>query len=91
MDLVDVLKSKKIGDEVVLQGWIRNNRRQKEFGFIDFYDGTTIENLQVVYTKDLPNYEDITHYLVGSAVEITGVLVESSGKQDIEYYGIFKK
>ena len=29
-----------MGREVVLQGWIRNHRKQKEFGFIDFNDGT---------------------------------------------------
>ena len=26
--------------EVTVSGWIRNHRKQKEFGFIDFSDGT---------------------------------------------------
>ena len=26
--------------EIELSGWIRNHRKQKEFGFIDFSDGT---------------------------------------------------
>ena len=34
--------------EVVLQGWIRNHRKQKEFGFIDFNDGTYFKNVQLV-------------------------------------------
>lgn len=25
--------------EISLEGWIRNHRKQKEFGFIEFYDG----------------------------------------------------
>ena len=36
MDLIDVFKTKKIGDTVEIEGWVRNNRDQKEFGFIDF-------------------------------------------------------
>ena len=26
--------------EITIEGWIRNNRDQKEFGFLDFTDGT---------------------------------------------------
>ena len=28
------------GQQVKLQGWIRNHRKQKNMGFIDFFDGT---------------------------------------------------
>ena len=49
------LKLKKIGDKVTLEGWVRNNRDQKEFGFIDFYDGTSINTIQIVYDKELSN------------------------------------
>ena len=38
MDLIDVFKNKKIGDTISVEGWVRNHRRQKEFGFIDLYD-----------------------------------------------------
>lgn len=27
------------GQEVLLRGWIRNHRKQKNMGFIDFFDG----------------------------------------------------
>ena len=27
------------GQEVTLRGWIRNHRKQKNMGFIDFFDG----------------------------------------------------
>ncbi|MBQ6477307.1 MAG: asparagine--tRNA ligase [Bacilli bacterium] len=84
MDLVDVFKSKKIGDEVKLEGWIRNNRDQKEFGFIDFFDGTCFKSLQVVYNKDLNNFNDVCHFHVGASILVTGKLVESQGKQDME-------
>lgn len=84
MDLIDVFKTKKIGDEVKLEGWVRNNRDQKEFGFIDFYDGTSIDTLQIVYTKELDNFDEITKVLAGSSIEVKGNLIESNGKQDYE-------
>ena len=84
MDLIDVFKTKKIGDEITLEGWIRNNRDQKDFGFIDFYDGTSLESIQVVYTKDLNNFDEVCHALCGSAIKVTGKLVESQGKQEFE-------
>ena len=84
MDLVDVLKDKKIGDKVKLEGWIRNNRDQKEFGFIDFFDGTSFNSLQLVYDNKLSNFKDVCHYHVGSSIVVEGELVKSSGKQDIE-------
>ncbi len=31
---------KYMDQEVTVSGWIRNHRKQKEFGFIDFSDGT---------------------------------------------------
>ncbi len=84
MDLVDVFKNKKIGDKVKLEGWIRNNRDQKEFGFIDFFDGTCFKSLQLVYDNKLKNFKDICHYHVGSSIIVEGTLVESNGKQDLE-------
>ena len=84
MDLIDVLKSKKINETVELEGWIRSNRDQKDFGFIDFYDGTCFESLQVVYDKGLSNFDEVSKFLLGSAIKVKGTIVESQGNQDIE-------
>ena len=84
MDLIDVFKTKKIGDKVTLEGWVRNNRDQKEFGFIDFYDGTSINTLQIVYTKELKNFDEVCHILAGTSLKVEGTLVESNGKQEYE-------
>ena len=64
MDLRDLFNNPQIGDEVIVQGWIRNHRKQKEFGFIDFSDGTTQQHLQVVYDNELKNFEDIQKMLM---------------------------
>ena len=84
MDLKVLFNNPQIGDEVVVQGWIRNHRKQKEFGFIDFSDGTTQQHLQIVYDNKLGNFEEIQKMLVGCAIEVKGTLVESSGNQDVE-------
>ena len=84
MDLKNLFNNPQIGDEVVVEGWIRNHRKQKEFGFIDFSDGTTQQHLQIVYDNELSNFEDIQKMLVGCAIEVKGTLVESSGNQDVE-------
>lgn len=61
---------------VTLQGWIRNNRDQKAFGFINFHDGTFFEGIQVVYEADgIANFKDVQKMRVGSSIEVQGILV----------------
>jgi asparaginyl-tRNA synthetase len=62
--------------EVVLSGWIRNNRSQKEFGFIDLNDGTIFDSVQVVYeVETLQNFKEVSKFRVGSSVIIKGKVV----------------
>ncbi len=65
------------GLEVSLRGWIRNHRKQKNMGFIDFFDGTCFRNPQVVYDNQLPGFEAVQALRVGSAVTVTGKVVPS--------------
>ena len=44
------------GQRVCLQGWIRNHRKQKSMGFIDFFDGTCFKNPQVVYDSNIKDF-----------------------------------
>ena len=46
-----------LGKEVTLQGWIKNHRKQKEFGFIDFSDGTYFKHVQLVYDNNLTDFD----------------------------------
>ncbi len=62
--------------EVTVNGWIRNNRDQKSFGFIALNDGTHFNTIQIVYEKEfLPYYEQVAAMRVGSAISATGKLV----------------
>ncbi len=62
------------GQLVTVSGWVRNNRAQKEFGFIDLNDGSFFETIQIVYESTLDSFKDIQKFRVGSSVEVTGVL-----------------
>lgn len=86
MELFEIYKNidKYIDKEIVLSGWIRNHRRQKDFGFIDFADGTHFNTIQIVYDNSLYNFEKISKLLVGCSLEITGKLIKSEGNQDYE-------
>lgn len=76
---------KYIGKSVEISGWIKNHRASSNVGFIDFSDGTTIKSVQLVYTKDTPNYDEISHYRVGCALRVKGIVKESTGgKQNFE-------
>lgn len=66
--------------EVKLQGWIRNHRKQKEFGFIDFTDGTDFQTVQVVYDDKLDDFLEIQKLRVGSAIEVVGKVIKSPAK-----------
>ena len=69
-----------MGKEIKLQGWIRNHRKQKEFGFIDFNDGTSFKNIQIVYDDKLDCFLDVQQLHIGSAIEVVGAVVESPAK-----------
>ena len=84
MDIKDLFKESYIGKQVTISGWVRNHRKSSNFAFIVLSDGTTINTLQVVYDNSLSNYEEINKVLVGSSLEVTGTIVESSGNQDFE-------
>ena len=83
-ELYDKLKDY-MGKEIILKGWIRNHRKQKEFGFIDFSDGTCFKHIQIVYDNTLEDFDEIQKYHIGSTIEVRGIPIKSEGKgQEIE-------
>ena len=86
MTVKDLYKDyKKLLDkEVTLKGWIRNHRKQKEFGFMEFSDGTCFKHVQIVYENKLKDFEEIQKMHNGCAIEVVGKVVKSNGKQDFE-------
>lgn len=73
------------GERLVIQGWIRTNRNQKDFGFIHLNDGSSMSNVQIVYDSSLSDFESIKKYRVGTSITIEGILVLTPNtKQDFE-------
>lgn len=86
-DLFEIFKNvdQYIEQEIIIQGWVKSHRKQKEFGFIDFSDGTSAKHLQVVYDNSLSNFDNIQKIHIGSAVTINGKLIESPKEgQEVE-------
>ena len=85
LDVKDILSGDYVGKKVTVCGWVRNHRKQKEFGFIDFSDGTCFKHLQIVYDNKLKEFEEILKIKNGSSIEVTGEIVSSVGSgQTIE-------
>ena len=84
MEIKELYKNSYLNKNVCVHGWIRSHRRQSHFGFIDLTDGTCFKTIQVVYDEGLDNFNLINKLLVGSSVEVEGMVVESSGKQEFE-------
>lgn len=75
--IVDVLANSKVGDKVVVKGWVRAFRSNR---FIQLNDGSTINNIQAVV--DFENFDEalLKRVTTASAVAIQGEIVESQGK-----------
>ena len=74
-----------MGKTVTLSGWVRNHRKQKEFGFIDFSDGTCFKHLQLVYKDSLSEFDTISKIKIGASIEVVGKVIKSEGNgQDFE-------
>lgn len=65
--------------EVTLEGWVRNHRDQKSFGFLMLSDGTDFRSVQVVYDAAIESFEKVQKIRVGAAIKIIGTMVLTPG------------
>jgi asparaginyl-tRNA synthetase len=77
--IFNLLKSEIPLDNVLIKGWVRTRRDSKSFSFLEVNDGSCLKNVQVIAGEELPNYDDIRRLTTGSAVSVSGKLVESQG------------
>ena len=71
--------------EVTVGGWVRSIRDSKTFGFIVINDGSFFETLQIVYSDQLSNFNEINKINVGAAIIVKGILVATpQAKQPFE-------
>ena len=84
--IAEVLKNPPMGEDIVVQGWVRTRRDSGNLSFIELSDGSSLANLQVIAEPVLSNYAaEIKKLTVGCAIEACGRLVASPAKgQDVE-------
>ena len=76
--VVDLLE-KKPGEEVLVKGWVRTKRGNKEIAFIALNDGSTIKNIQIVVDKNAETENLLSRISTGACIGVRGELVESVG------------
>ena len=95
MKVRELLKSKEIGKEVLVKGWVRTKRGNKQVNFIAVNDGSIIHNIQVVAEVAAFNDDLLKQITTGSCIAVKGILVESPAQgqpveiqaKEIEIYG----
>src|SRR5882757_6431804 len=83
LSVIQARNSESIGQEAILQGWIRTRRDSKGgFSFLEINDGSCLSNIQVVADAKLPNYEaEIRQLSAGCSVSVSGEVKASGGKE----------
>ena len=81
----ELLQSPLLDADVLVKGWVRTKRGNKNIAFIALNDGSTIKNVQIVAETskfDETFMKDIT---TGACIAVTGKLVSSQGQgQSVE-------
>ena len=67
----------KVNSEVLLKGWVRTKRGNKQVAFIAVNDGTIIHSIQVVADTEKFSEELLRNVTTGCSVAVKGKLVES--------------
>ncbi len=79
--IVDLLKSRDFGAEVLVKGWVRTRRGNKNISFIAVNDGSVIHNLQVVAEVASFPEELLRQITTGACIAVWGILTESFGQE----------
>jgi asparaginyl-tRNA synthetase len=80
-----VLQEYSVGQKVLVKGWVRTKRENKNVVFINLNDGSTINNLQLVGDPNLLDANDLKLVNTGACISVSGSLVQSQGQgQSVE-------
>lgn len=85
MNIVSVsdiyLNRVKANNHIIVRGWVRNKRKSKlGLSFIDLYDGSCLNIIQIIAKNSLSNYYcEILKLTVGCSITVSGILTQSLG------------
>ncbi|KAJ8464576.1 hypothetical protein OPV22_027128 [Ensete ventricosum] len=77
----------RLGEVLVVRGWVRTCRVQSTVTFIEINDGSCLSNMQCVMSSDAEGYDQVESgfFTTGTSVLIEGTVVSSQGsKQKVE-------
>jgi asparaginyl-tRNA synthetase len=83
------------GTPVIVKGWVRTKRGNKNVTFVALNDGSTVKNIQIVFDGNSFSEEMLKTVTTGASIGVYGVLTESPGTgqsveisaREIEIYG----
>ena len=93
--IVEILKSGVVDTDIVVKGWVRTKRGNKNVAFIALNDGSCVNNIQVVVDLAKIAEEELKPVTTGACIRVDGRLVASPGAgqgvevqaEKIEIYG----
>ena len=93
--IAEILKSGVVDTDIVVKGWVRTKRGNKNVAFIALNDGSCVNNIQVVVDLAKISEEELKPVTTGACIRVDGRLVASPGAgqgvevqaEKIEIYG----
>jgi asparaginyl-tRNA synthetase len=80
-----LLTSTDLDREVTVGGWVRTKRGNAYVNFVALNDGSTVNNIQLVFEAETFPEDSLKDVTTGACIEVTGRLVASEGKgQSVE-------
>lgn len=67
------------GTETLVKGWVRTKRGNKNVIFVALNDGSTVNNIQIVFDMSKFTEESLRYVTTGSCIAVEGALVASPG------------
>jgi asparaginyl-tRNA synthetase len=81
----NLLSNPVLGSDVLVKGWVRTKRGNKNIIFIALNDGSTINNIQIVVEASSFDENLLKEISTGACIAVNGKLVESQGQgQNLE-------
>ena len=95
MRIAQLLKSTEYDSQVIVKGWVRTKRGNKNVAFIALNDGSCVANIQIVVDLAKADEEILRQITTGACICVEGQLVKSLGQgqgvevqaEKIEIYG----
>ena len=82
---ISELLKKEAGTDVLVKGWVRTKRGNKNISFVALNDGSTVNNIQIVFDMSKFTEDQLKGVTTGACLAVEGALVSSVGSgQSVE-------